>query len=301
MKIVGIIYAVSLLLLAVMFLLNHKKSIGPIINKGESWYIVAIAILIVILTAPVLVLAFPFVLAKSSKQKKENEQLRTEWDKKQEEEKMQKAKSLERYNETLKTKSDQCDSSIVNVAEQLLHAVNEKNYHSISKILDKVSLPDNTYLEVEECKQEGSGDESKLYLLSLDGNVNYNVFEAIRFDNSCMGAWQAFLLRQIDHYLPRWWHANYGRREYVYSKEELTSIHDYTFDKEQKFPDFSYLDLNPTIFSNGDHYFISCVFWTEFGGLIREYYELVLNNGILSECINFKNDTIYEYNCGIRF
>jgi len=68
--------------------------------------------------------------------------------------------------------------------------------------------------------------------------------------------------------------------------------------KEEVFPDFSNCELAPRVYRTGDYYFISVCYWSEFGGLIREYVELRLDNGKLSEFVNFRNDTIYKYDCG---
>ena len=201
----------------------------------------------------------------------------------------------------MESKKDECDDEFIIIAQQLLSIVKEHDYRSIPLILDRVYIPDHSSLMVEECKQDGMGDESKLYIANMLGNKNYNIFEELRFERTCMGAWQAFLLHKIEHYLPLWWHANYGYREYIYSNNNLSDIHDTPYEKGQKYPDFSSFDLNPTVRRSGNHYFISCVFWSDFGGLIREYCELIMDDGQISEFIDFKEDVLYEYECGIRF
>ena len=301
MKIVAIVYAASLLILLLLYLVNHKKSQSSLFRTHDSWYIVAIGIFIVIVAAPIIVLWYPFSLAKSSKQKKEREKSNMEWDKKQAEEMRQRDLAAERYDEALKTRKDECDDEFIDLAHQLQSVVKESDYRSISLTLDRVTVPENASLKVEECKREGMGDESKLYIEYGLSKKNYNVFEDLRFERTCMGAWQAFLLHQIDHYLPLWWHANYKYRDYIYSKDDLAGIHDAPYAKDQDYPDFSTYDLTPTVHRSGNHYFVSCVFWSEFGGLIREYCELVMDDGRLSDFIEFKRDILYEYESGIRF
>ena len=260
MKIVAIVYAISLLILLIMYLFNHKKSKGFIFKAKESWYITIIAALFVFIAAPAIVLLYPFFYIKSSKQKKEIEKRNLEWDKKQEEEQRQKELALARYDEVLNNRKNECDSDFIDLAQQLRSSIKNKDYHSIALILDRLILPSGTSLRVEECKREGIGDESRLYVKPSFGERDFKVFDTLCFERSCMGTWQAFLLHQIRYYLPLWWHANYIRRDYIYSSSDLDIIRD-----SLSLDGIRDLDLAPTIYRSGNHYYVSCAYWSEFG------------------------------------
>lgn len=205
----------------------------------------------------------------------------------------------------------------ISIAHELFEVVRSRKYQSISKVLSKMSVPSGKRLKVKECTHNGFGGESRLYISGL--HKEYDVFGALRFENSCEGAWQAYLLHQLWHSLPLYWHANYSRRVYLFTSEDYSYIiHEGIDDgpfidaltgeliqEEQREPrvepDLSHFNISPVVFKGESHYYVTCCYWTEFGGLIREYVELTLSDGYLIDFINFKNTTLYEYNCGIMY
>lgn len=204
------------------------------------------------------------------------------------------------YNRLIVDRQNMAGEESVRIAQALKDIVKRGAHGEINNLLDRTSLPALMKLEVEECQRRGTGDVSRLFVSTQDNDCDYEVFKHLRFEDSPMGAWQAYLLSQLWHYLPLWWHANYSKRRYVYSKEDLADITSYRkgeFDVEA----ISGIDVTPEIYEKGRRYYVTCCFWTEFGGLVREYVEMKFKDNLLEELFEFKRKTIYEYECGLLF
>ena len=210
------------------------------------------------------------------------------------------------YLRAVEASRNEVEESFVHTAQVLRDAIYKKEYDSILVILDKTVLPDGHSFGIQICETGGYslGDWSKPFIQEPDGKKSESIFEFLRFENSCVGAWHAFLLHQMWHYLPLWWHANYDHRHYHYSPEDEPVFKDplpiFT-KKEMIYPDFSQFDLSPEIRAHEGKYYISCCYWTSFGGLIREYVEFTLNEGRMEGFFPFDEKTLIKYDCGILF
>ena len=198
------------------------------------------------------------------------------------------------------------DHSMVKAAQALRETVYNNEYDSILSVLDKAVLPSGHVFGVRACDMEGDslGDWSRPFIQLPDGKRSESIFEFFRFEDSSMGAWQAFLLHQMWHYLPLWWHANYDQRHYHYSQEDAPVFHDplpYFQKKVIIYPDFSRFDLAPEVYNEGEEYYISSCYWTDFGGLIREYARLTFKEGKLDGFFVFDEQALVEYDCGLIF
>ena len=201
------------------------------------------------------------------------------------------------------------DNPYIDTACKLRDAVARKEYASFLQILDKASLPTGTSLEVRECRHTTFGDESELYILHPDGRHDKDVFGTLRFEDSPMGAWQAFLIHQMWHYLPLWWHSNYARREYVYSKDDLKvvtmrrSIEDSFVRRHLNLLGCraTSQDLAPEVLVEDEKYLVSTCFWSDFGGLTREYARLALMDGRMEGFSIVEEKVLFAYDCGILF
>lgn len=98
-----------------------------------------------------------------------------------------------------------------------LHAcVRTRHYEKITGTLDKMTLPEGTKLMVNECEKYDRA-VSHLYLSDERTDFeNQDIFKSIAFEDSCAGAWQAYLQDILLHCLPLFWHANYSRRFYIF-------------------------------------------------------------------------------------
>lgn len=209
---------------------------------------------------------------------------------------------------------NQIDENYINVAQSLHEAVRMKDYGKIAAILDKMMLPRCTRLKVKECKPYGLGDESRLRLSGHSDSKD--IFDYLSFDNSCMGAWQAYLLFTLWHSLPLYWHSNYYHRDYLYSKDDVKHIRLHYDSNDIVSKIYAYLDKNdiaPEIYSYKGKYYITCCYWTDFGGLHRESFEIIFNDSsYFDNCEGMHHDrisiidcimvrTLYDYHCHILY
>ncbi len=308
MKLVAIIYALSWLILLILYicsLFGKNKTTSNTYapknnltsNTDAPWYIYAIMIGF----APITVLLIPYILWDSWKEDREIKRKRKEEELREKEEQDRREQALNRLEKSKQDQPGSISNEYVDIAQALNQAVREKSYDSIQTIMDKIVTPEYSKLIVQECDECGSdiGDISKLAIRFKSGQIEYDVFDRLRFEDSCSGAWQAYLLHQLWHSLPLFWHADYFRRDYLFSKDDFASVKHWADD--DAFPDLSNMDLTPTVIKTGDFYSISACYWSEFEGLIREYVELRFDDGKLTEFVNFKEDTLYKYKCEIYF
>ena len=114
------------------------------------------------------------------------------------------------------------------VGKRLQKLAKEKDFDSLGTVLNKIKVPDGFKLSVQavdENDKYGMGAESYAVLISTDGETitdkDKSFWKMLRVEDSTEGAWQVYLLRNLWHYLPMFWHAYYEERYYVYSKEQL--------------------------------------------------------------------------------
>ena len=210
------------------------------------------------------------------------------------------------YLRAVSTGGNGMDLSMLHTARSLREVVDKEEYDSIPGVLDKAVLPAEHSFGIKLCEMdsESLGDWSKPLVQMPDGKRSESIFEFFRFEDSSMGVWQAFLLHQMWHYLPLWWHANYDWRHYHYSQEDAPVFHDPLPNFQKKVfisPDFSRFDLSPKVYNEGEVYYISSCYWTGFGGLIREYAKMSFKEGMLDGFFVFDEQTLVEYDCGIVF
>lgn len=215
----------------------------------------------------------------------------------------------QRYEEAISKWENHIDSNCILMAQSLHEVVRLGEYTKIEEILDKMVLPTDMKLEVEDYNKNTRGDSSKL---RLSGHLSSeNLLDFLVFEDSFMGAWQVFLLRTVQHCLPKWWHANYGYRVYLFSKEDFRYAENFDgkglpFSQEY----IDNFDVSPELYFNKDRYYISCCFWAPFKGLCREYFEISFRNDYRQpvgerygrpaiDC--FRINTLYNYVCPILF
>ncbi len=310
MKVLVYIYAVSWIILLIIYIIclfqerknrKERKILNKYLKKDKrEKYVEWGSFTMMAIFAP-LVLAFvPYILVKKAKNKKRTEKMKEE--RKEEENRVNKHKAscISDYSKTVKGNRNMCGEENIIIAHSLQQSVKDKNYRNISVILSKVILPCGMYLDVEECKREGSGAVSRLLIRNSDGTQNSNIFEILEFEDTPMGAWQAYLLTRLRHSLPLWWHANYDRRDYIYTKDDIANIRHFGSRSVDKSILYNY-PLNPEIVGGKGKYYVSCCFWTEFGGLIREFTEIRFTNNKMESVFEFKRKTLFHYECGIMF
>lgn len=186
---------------------------------------------------------------------------------------------------------------------QLLKAIVEQGeYDSIMVCLDRLRLPEGCSLHVQPPERDGSGGESRVYVTDGNGDTTDRIFDVIEVEDSPAGAMQAYLLFKTRHYLPLWWHSNYARRVYLYSEEEVgTSWMQFVEEPSKMACKIRKKDLAPAVARNDGRYYISCCFWSDFGGLIRELVEVEIRNGKAVGFFDADYDKMIYYHCHVMF
>lgn len=65
--------------------------------------------------------------------------------------------------------------------------------------------------------------------------------------------------------------------------------------------DMDCLDISPEIYYGNGRAYVSCCYWSDFGGLEREYAELTLKDGRMEVCFFIEKKALFKYECGIVF
>lgn len=178
-----------------------------------------------------------------------------------------------------------------------------KQYDNFLKCLNKLSLPLGATLCVDMAKIIGSGDNSNLYVKNNTGGSNYKYFEELTVEDSCDGAWQAYLLYSLWHILPTFWHGGYYSRTYIFSKEDLKDIHTIEEYDQYVVKNLVAYDLIPEVVKSNINgkYYVTCCYWTDWGGLIRELVEITIENNKVIDVFEVQQKTEFEYSCGVLF
>lgn len=307
MKVALIIYSISWLILLAIYLYRRKEST---FNWKESDSVEKFAIFLVILFAPIIILCLPYFLFTNIRDKRKSQKDAEERKKEQQIELEYRSKALAsiRQAKTLGNQNGSFDfaaylasvrsSSTTNF---YTHMQDERNYPKILDLLPKLTLPNGMSLHVEKCKQQGSGDSSKLFVETPDGSYDKNIWDYINVECSEEGAWNAYILYNLWHVLPMFWHALYNRRYYLFFKEFTDYIE--CLQKEDTIMVRKALKQHitlPDVVKANGRFYVTCCFFTNFGGLIQETIEITIESG-KATFHEIERKTLFEYQCGIMF
>ena len=292
-------YAIFIAIAPLALLIVACSLIYEFITKKEEKKAAKYAIIIA--TAPLSLLVLAFLLVSSLAEKIETKKRL----KREAKEKAYKQRAMQELNAAMNKSQEDHSYIHAMTAQTLVGKINEKDYDSFMQYLDHLSLPEGASLHVEECSHEGHGDESKLFVETSEGEIDFNIWDYIKADNSIDGAWEAFFLSKAKHILPLWWHANYNSRTYMYSKEDTDSIQLFSKSKEQ-LPiiqrNVKRLISAPEVIdaANGKYY-VRCCYWTNFGGLIKETVQVLISAEGKVSFNDIEGTTLYHYKCGVFF
>lgn len=297
MKIVLIIYIVSWLILLGAYLSKRfsKKEKTVFDDDKEPWYNYAAMIVL----APLFAVLLPLFLLQTYFENKKRKKRAVEHEAKEKLEKEKKAAVKAAFQSATQSNAD-----FSSIGKSLHQLAQDKKYGSFLQCLDKIKLPNGARLIVEECDNGTSdiGDESKLLIKLPNGETDEDIFKHLIVEQSPMGAWQAYLLHTLWHVLPLFWHANYSARDYVFCKDDANSVS--TFQEEDHsaiIELISKFEVAPEVRSKDNKYYVSGCYWSDFGGLIREYFELTFDGNKVTSIFQFDSKTLHKYNCGILF
>ena len=303
--IIGIIYAVSIVVvysIALHSKLNSKTTIA------DEWW----QHLVFIILSPLILLLIPFILhnAKKEKERLQRQKVAYEWLRIQDEERERKdelrEQSLHDMPNIMCVHRLEADDDMIRLsAIGLQNVVESERFDEIFEYLCADSLMDYSCLRIAEgaelkvhkCQARGTGDNSALYVELPDGTESFDVFNHISFDNSIAGAWAAYLLYCLPSYLPKWWHANYGRRTYFYTNKDVKSIK--IMRKSMNRSNHSF-DVTPAVYYDREKFLVTACYWNDWQGLVRETVKIVMRDG-KATCESVDQQVLYPYNCQILF
>ena len=183
-------------------------------------------------------------------------------------------------------------------------------------VLDKIKLLEGYSLELEYPDGSGIGGRTYINIKEPNGNLSKKFLDFMIVDDSLLGALQVYLISKLWHYLPMHWHGYYDRRFCVFSKDDLLNIkirarrtsRERPPKPTNEFADVNGLpeealacDVTPKVTRYEDKYYVSCCYWSEFGGLIRELVEIKIENNKVAEFLDANRKVLYRYHCGIMY
>lgn len=298
MEIALVIYGVSWIILLLGFLYAKFKSDNT--KENEAWHRYA---LIIALAPFVAFMLIPYLIVDEWLKDRKQGKLKKEREAKEKLEEEIKKQALSNYEVARQNNSSALTKDFVEVASKLINVALQQKYSSIISCIDKISVPSNFKLDVEECKNIGMGDNSNV-VIRHEGGIDGNIWPYLSVQQNNMGAWQAYLLHSLWHVLPLFWHGGYDRRHYIFSSEDLYKIQ---FEQEVHSRELKAIfaienfDVVPNIAVNENKFYVSCCFWSDWGGLIRETIEITFENNRVTNILHLKYDTIFGYECGIMY
>lgn len=258
--------------------------------------------LLILIFGPISAILILFVAIaghfEGKKQEEVNRKNREEREREEKAENEKREQTTGRFNIAFSKGAVAYDEKWVLISRMLHKDVDNKKYDSLLSSLYCVSLPKGLKLDVELCEHKGSGDKSKLIVVDTRGQYSLDIFKYLRIVPSPAGAWQAYLLYNLWHSLPLFWHAVYASRQYVYTRQDLTTIKTYSNLNLVDLIDDS-IDLAPQIYQLGNDFYVSSCYWSEWGGLIREYVEVRFDDNKVVQIYLFAGKKLYEYDCEI--
>jgi hypothetical protein len=268
--------------------------------KNAEWWMP----LLLLLVTPLLPIFLLFILF-DKKNEPWKSKVNVEQQKQKEREMQQRKKE---YAQSVACLDKQIISDCVAVGYQIVDSVHKKQYDNLFDSLNEISLPDGFSLKVILCKvPQGNeyyiGDSSSLYIATKDGNKEKDIFKYINVTDSYQGAWQVYLLHTLWHLLPVFWHGAYDSRTMIFDAQDLQE----RIDLVNKNPHFYHVTLDaskfqllPEISKNGDKYFVSCCYWSDWKGLVREVVVITIKDNKAQNVQTICEQIEYQYDCGMR-
>lgn len=168
------------------------------------------------------------------------------------------------------------------------------NINLIMNVLDKLSIPRGYRLTLEEQLYEDFG-QFYFYIITPDGSKDGDIWNYIEVEESCMGAWQAYLLNTLWHVLPLYDHSNYCRRQFVFLDQDIEAIN---MQNKNPIEELQGLNIGLRVLQYESHYYISCCYWSDYHGMTRELVEIELKDGKVAQFFNVASKDVYVYEYG---
>lgn len=187
---------------------------------------------------------------------------------------------------------------MIELAQTTYKLIKDRKYMSITRLFTNVHTPKGAGFVVKECTPEMNGGISKLCLWGKYYPETDQVFENILVDDCKEGAWQVYLLHTLWHSLPLFQHGIYQERFYLFSPYDVNNIRLENKEHTTVLSFINNYDVAPQIEKGEKEYFVSCCYWTNWGGLKRELIEITIENNKISSINEISTDTLMQYECG---
>lgn len=288
MKILLLIYGVSILISIVsligqkLFLESSRRSLV----ENAPWY----SYILILFFAPI----FAFLLPKKlfiglKKQKRHAEYL------KEQKEEEDKKEALKQEYKLAKSSLQNTKSEAYSLVARSLFNTNYKSKNLLNS-LDKISTPINSRIEVVRI-DPGHVNSAYNQFVIIHNDITYeNIFEILKVEESCMGAWQAFVLKEYCWYYSR--PVSFYSQKFIFSKEDLESEIKNLKEHDEIIKIASNIDFRPRVFEHEGSFFISYYYWANQNGLIHHYYQIKIEDNKLVDTLLFNSVCLYEYDDG---
>lgn len=145
-------------------------------------------------------------------------------------------------------------------------------------------------------KWRDGNNDNMLYL-----RFTFEMFQHMNIEKSTMGAWQVYLLCVSKTLLPFSGGLYYTKRQLILTQEQAHNIR--PFWRWKSIPELENLseDVSPNIVIKDNQATVSCCYWNDWEGLIREHVTISFTGNGKVEIGNFLHDTIIKYCCRIKF
>lgn len=129
----------------------------------------------------------------------------------------------------------------------------------------------------------------------------FNLFNHLIVEPTAMGAWQAYLLSISKTLLPFSGHLYYTKRELIMTSDQLQQRRLWAGLKKISDIVTTAKDVSPFVQMDESQAWVSSCYWSDWGGLIREYAKFSFINGRTFVPGDFYHETLYKYDCGIMY
>lgn len=200
--------------------------------------------------------------------------------------------------------------------KKLVEDTHTNDKRALFETLDQINLKEGFCLGLHLPCQVGIGDESWFYTYPEFENSykdmpdffkksnswidKINIFEDLEVNASAMGAWQAYLYSIAPTVMPVFWHGGYISRDFIFSMTDLDDIAQKTRIKDL-LESVKELEIMPSVFFENNKATVSCCYWTDWGGLIRETVNIEFSENKNITLAERERKSYYEYDCGILF
>ena len=115
--------------------------------------------------------------------------------------------------------------------------------------------------------------------------------------------WEAYLLTRVSSFLPLFWHGGYMLFKYIFSKEDLIKVHNFTDDELKNLEKYQFEPIveHRGFYKDKYDWGISFYEWSEWGGLFKTFVHVRCERGGSVHFYEEKQKNIFKYNCGICF